>query len=76
MKTLMQEIVEKLSEMGTSNERFESESVEMLEREKKQMLEFGMACLTEMDLYKNGMNMSVDQAVEEIFKSKYSQNNG
>ena len=74
MKTLMKEIVDRLSKMGVSNEKFEQESVEMLDRERKQMLEFGMACLTEMDVYKNGMNFSVDQAIEEIFKNKYPQN--
>lgn len=74
MKTLMKEIVDRLSKMGVSNEKFEQESAEMLDQERKQMLEFGMACLTEMDAYKNGMNFSVDQAVEEIFKNKYPQN--
>lgn len=74
MKTLMKDIVDKLSRMGESNEKFERESAEMLELEKKQMLDFAMACMTEMDVYKNGMNFSVDRAIEEIFKNKYPQN--
>lgn len=70
MKTVLKEIIDKVAESGR-NERFDRESAEWLDKERKQLLDFGMACLTEMDMYKNGMNMSVDQAVEEIFKSKF-----
>ena len=74
MKTLMKDIIDKLSKMGESNDKFEREAAEMLELERKQMLDFAMTCMTEMDVYKNGMNSSVDRAIEEIFKNKYPQN--
>jgi hypothetical protein len=73
MKTVLKEIVDEVAKSGR-NERFDRESKEWLEKERRQMLEFGMACLTELDMYKNGMNLSVDRAIEEIFKSKFSDN--
>jgi hypothetical protein len=73
MKTVLKEIVEEVAKLGT-NERFDEETKVWLAKERQQMLEFGMACLTELDMYKNGMNLSVDRAIEEIFKSKFSDN--
>ena len=73
MKTVLKEIVDEVGKSGRT-ERFDQESKEWLNKERRQMLEFGMACLTELDMYKNGMNLSVDRAVEEIFKSKFPNN--
>jgi len=73
MKTVLKEIVDEIGKSGRT-ERFDQESKEWLDKERRQMLEFGMACLTELDMYKNGMNLSVDRAVEEIFKSKFPNN--
>ena len=72
MKTVLRQIVEEISKNGT-NDKFNKETAEWLEKERKQMLEFGMLCLTSMEAYRV-TNTPIDQAIEDIFKTHYESN--
>lgn len=72
MKTVLRQIVDEVSKGGT-NQRFDKETAEWLEKERKQMLEFGMLCLTGMEAYR-ATDTPLDKAIEDIFKNHYESN--
>lgn len=72
MKTVLRQIIDEISKNGT-NERFNKEAAEWLEKEQKQMMEFAMLCLTNMEAYRV-TDTPIDEAIEDIFKNHYEGN--
>lgn len=69
MKTVLKQIVDEISK-GPVNDRFKVESEQWIQKEKKQMLEFGILCLTSMEAYRL-TDTPLDKAIEDIFKTHY-----